>query len=252
MRSSALSKIRIVFSIIVILLLTAVFVDISHLIPEKYINLLLFLQFIPSANKFISAGDSCSNRFHYYSGTYNSDRQDILFISLSSRHSPGYFQQDRRKIQKKIQKIWLQKTHTFLRYSILAITLVVTMIWGVYFLTLLDPYSIFGRIMTYFAKPVVLLLNNLLSSYFGKFDIYTFVHAPVNGIHSCCIFYSCCISSSGRYTIINKRQAFLQYSLSCGNISRTSFQSISPAHQVRRFKMHTLRKMCNSLQIIMY
>jgi ferredoxin-type protein NapF len=53
------------------------------------------------------------------------------------------------------------------------------MIWGIYFLTLLDPYSIFGRIMTYFTKPVVLLLNNLLSWIFGNFDIYTFVNAPV-------------------------------------------------------------------------
>ena len=50
------------------------------------------------------------------------------------------------------------------------------MIWGIYLLTLLDPYSIFGRFMTYFAKPVVLLVNNFLAGILGKFDIYTLHH----------------------------------------------------------------------------
>lgn len=179
MRSSALSKIRIVFSIIVILLLTAVFVDISHLIPEKYINLLLFLQFIPSANKFISAGEAAAIGF-------------IIILVLTILTGRTYcsflcplgilqdiFSRAGGKIKKRFRRFGFRKPHTFLRYSILAITLVITMTWGVYFLTLLDPYSIFGRTMTYFAKPVVLLLNNLLSFIFGKFDIYTFVHAPV-------------------------------------------------------------------------
>ena len=47
-----------------------------------------------------------------------------------------------------------KKPHTVLKYSILAVTLVVTMVWGFYMITLLDPYSIFGRFMTFFAKPV--------------------------------------------------------------------------------------------------
>ena len=38
-------------------------------------------------------------------------------------------------------------------------------------LTLLDPYSIFGRFMTYFAKPVVILINNFLAGILDKFDI---------------------------------------------------------------------------------
>jgi ferredoxin-type protein NapF len=181
MRSSVLSKIRIVFSIIVLLLLTSIFVDIRHLIPEKYINLLLYLQFIPSANKFISAGVAAAIGFIV-----------ILVITIITGRTycsflcplgilQDIFSRIGGKIKKRFRRYGYRKPHTILRYTLLAVTLVITMTWGVYFLTLLDPYSIFGRTMTYFARPVVLLLNNLLAEIFGKFDIYTFVNAPVTG-----------------------------------------------------------------------
>ena len=63
----------------------------------------------------------------------------------------------------------------------MAITLIVTMIWGIYMITLLDPYSIFGRFMTFFAKPVVIVINNFLAGILGKFDIYTLSNIPVKG-----------------------------------------------------------------------
>ena len=55
------------------------------------------------------------------------------------------------------------------------------MIWGIYVITLIDPYSIFGRFMTFFAKPVVIVLNNLLAGILGKFDLYTISNIPVTG-----------------------------------------------------------------------
>lgn len=181
MRSSALSKIRLAFSIFVILLLTSIFVDIRHIIPEKFINISLFLQFIPSANKFISAGAAAAIGFIV-----------ILVITILTGRTycsflcplgilQDIFGRIGGKVKKRFRRYGFRKPHTILRYSILTVTLVLTMTWGVYILTLLDPYSIFGRTMTYFAKPVVLLLNNLLSQIFGKFDIYTFVHAPLTG-----------------------------------------------------------------------
>jgi ferredoxin len=53
------------------------------------------------------------------------------------------------------------------------------MLWGVFFLTILDPYSISGRFLTYFFRPLIILVNNLLAGIFGEFDLYTFVHQPV-------------------------------------------------------------------------
>ena len=188
MRSSALSKIRIAFSVIVILVFTAIFADIRHLIPEKYINLSLFLQFIPSANKFISAGIVAATGFIV-----------ILVITVLTGRTycsflcplgiiQDVFSRAGGKIKKRFRRYGFKKPHTFIRYTILAATLIITMTWGVYILTLLDPYSIFGRMMTYFARPVVQLLNNLLSLVFGKFDIYTFVNAPVTGFSAVSYF----------------------------------------------------------------
>jgi polyferredoxin len=83
------------------------------------------------------------------------------------------------RFKKRFRRYGFRKPHTVLRYSLLAITLIVTMVWGIYMITLLDPYSIFGRFMTFFAKPAIIALNNVLSGFLGRFDIYTLSHTPV-------------------------------------------------------------------------
>lgn len=85
------------------------------------------------------------------------------------------------RLKRKFRRYGFKKPFTILRYSLLAITLIVTLIWGIYIITLLDPYSVFGRFMTYFAKPAVIVINNLIAGIFEKFDIYTLINVPVNG-----------------------------------------------------------------------
>jgi ferredoxin len=48
-------------------------------------------------------------------------------------------------------------------------------------ITLLDPYSIFARFMTFFLKPVVIVINNYAAGILGKFDIFTLSNVPVKG-----------------------------------------------------------------------
>lgn len=179
MRSRALSKIRIIFSILLLILIAGLFLDIRHLIPEKYINIILYLQFIPSANKFINAGQVAAVGFvaviilTFLTGrTYCSFLCPLGVLQDISSRIGG-------KFKKRFRRFGYKKPHTFLRYSILAATLAVTIFWGIYMLNLLDPYSIFARIMTYFGRPLALGINNILSNVFGNFDIYTFVHTPV-------------------------------------------------------------------------
>jgi len=83
------------------------------------------------------------------------------------------------RIRRKFRRYGFKRPFTVLRYSILAITLIVTLIWGIYVITLLDPFSIFSRFMTFFAKPAVILLNNLLAGIFVKFDIYRLSNVPM-------------------------------------------------------------------------
>jgi ferredoxin len=78
------------------------------------------------------------------------------------------------KVKKKFRRFGYKKPYTIIRYTLLVLIIGTGIIWGIYAVTLLDPYSIFGRFMTYFGKPVVLLVNNFLAWVFGKFDAYTF------------------------------------------------------------------------------
>ena len=179
MTSSVLSKIRVSFSIIILVLFVSVFTDFRHLIPNRYINILTFLQFIPSGFKLINIGIAAGIGFIIV----------LLLTVLTGRTYCSFlcplgilqdvFSRTGGRIKKRFRRFGFKRPHTVIRYILLAITLIVTLVWGTYLLTLLDPYSIFGRFMTYFAKPLVLLINNFLSGVLGKFDLYTLVNTPV-------------------------------------------------------------------------
>lgn len=179
MTSSALSKIRIIFSLLVLILLVSVFVDFRHLIPNSYINIFTSLQFIPNSIKFLNTGIVATTGFIV-----------VLVLTLFSGRSycsflcplgilQDVFSRAGGKVKKRFRRFGFKKPHTIIRYSLLILTLAVTLLWGISLLTLLDPYSIFGRFMTYFIKPIVLVINNLLSGIIGKFDLYTLVNTPV-------------------------------------------------------------------------
>jgi len=181
MNSPLLRRIRIVFSTLVFIFFVLVFIDFKSIIPSNYINTLMFLQFIPSVIKFYDVKTLAAGGFLI-----------ILLLTLITGRTycsflcPLGIGQDLSsriggRIKKKFRRYGYKKPFTILRYSFLAVTLVVTMVWGIYMITLLDPYSIFARFMTYFAKPVVIIINNYAAALIGKFDIYTLSNIPVRG-----------------------------------------------------------------------
>jgi ferredoxin-type protein NapF len=180
MRSALLRKIRIVVSLAVLLAASLVFIDIRHLLPENWISSILFLQFVPSTVKIIGTGTLAAGAVIILVLTVLTGRTYCSFLCPL-----GIFQDILNRIgglfRKRFRRFRFLKPLSVLRYTILAVTLIFTLTWGITLVNILDPYSIFGRIMTYFTKPVIMLSNNLLASIFGKFDIYTFVNAPLNG-----------------------------------------------------------------------
>jgi polyferredoxin len=181
MRSPLLRRFRIVFSTLVLICFFLVFIDFKSLIPSNYINVLLFLQFVPSLIKFYSLETFAAGGFLV-----------ILVLTLLSGRTycsflcplgigQDLFSRIGGRFKRKFRRYGFKKPFTVLRYSLLAITLIVTLIWGIYMITLLDPYSIFGRFMTYFARPAVLVINNFLAGILGKFDIYTLSNIPLKG-----------------------------------------------------------------------
>jgi len=179
MTSSFLRKLRIVFSAVVLLCFIFVFADFRSLIPGKYINYLLYLQFIPSLLNYIDLKTMAAGGFIVI----------LLLTLLSGRTYCSFlcplgigqdlFSRIGGKVKKKFRRFGFKKPWTITRYSLLALTLGVGIIWGIYAVTLLDPYSIFGRFMTYFGKPVILLVNNFLAWILGKFDVYTLTHIEI-------------------------------------------------------------------------
>lgn len=181
MRSSVLRRIRIVFSTLVFIFFFLVLVDFKFLIPAEYINALSYLQFIPSFIKFIDLKTLAAGGFLFITIlTLITGRTYCSFLcplgigqDLNSRIGG--------RLRKKFRRYGFKKPFTVLRYTLLAFTLIVTLVWGIYMITLLDPYSIFARFMTFFAKPLIILINNFLSGILGKFDIYTLNNVPVKG-----------------------------------------------------------------------
>lgn len=180
MKSHQLRTFRILIAGLFFLSFFIVFVDFRSLIPTSYINILLYLQFIPSTLKF------------YNPGVFAPAAGFLVIIILTLISGRTYcsffcplgigqdiFSRIGGRFRKRFRRYGYRRPQAILRYTILALTLIITMIWGIYFLTLLDPFSIFGRFMTFFGRPSVIAINNFLSGILGKFDIYTLVHIPI-------------------------------------------------------------------------
>jgi len=177
MSSSVLKKIRQAIALAIFIVFCAIFFDFRHLIPEKYFDIPLWFQFIPSAIKFVTLGTVAGLGFLAV----------LLLTLLTGRTYCSFlcplgilqdlFSRVGGKFKRRFKRFGYKKPHTILRYSLLALTVLVIIFGGIYILSLLDPYSIFGRFATYFGKPVIMALNNLLSGILEKFDVYTV--APV-------------------------------------------------------------------------
>jgi len=179
MRSSALKHIRTVFAVLMLLLFAFLFIDFRGLLGEKAFSPILYLQFVPSFLKFVIAGVAASTGFiavlaltALTGRTYCSFLCPLGILQDGISRLGGLF-------KRRFRKYGYKKPYTILRYFILVVTAAILAVGGVYVLTILDPYSTFGRFMTYFAQPVVLFINNLLASILGKFDIYTIYRVDI-------------------------------------------------------------------------
>lgn len=181
MSSSLLRRFRIIFSTLVFIFFFLAFVDFKSIIPAGYFNFLTGLQFLPSLMKFFDLRTLLAGGFIV-----------VLILTVATGRTycsflcPLGISQDLNsriggRIRRKFRRYGFKKPFTILRYTILAVTLIVTMVWGIYMITLLDPYSIYARFMTFFARPVILLINNFLSAILGKFDVYTLSNVTLKG-----------------------------------------------------------------------
>jgi len=145
-----------------------VFCDIYELFSLSQVGDVVYLQFVPSLLKFIQTPSVATLGF-------------VIVIVLTfligrfycSTICPLGVIQDvvtylsRRFFSRKKMFFKSKKPLNWLRYSILVLSFVVTLMGFSFILIMIDPYSVAGRFFTYLARPLVIIVNNALAAIWG-------------------------------------------------------------------------------------
>lgn len=189
MKISRLKKIRVVVSLLFFTIITLLFVDFSGNSSGIFGNGFVAIQFIPSFIKYLAVGGIFSAGF-------------ILIIMLTvlsgrvycSTICPLGILQDifsrlsfRKKRKRKFKN---SKPHNILRYSILGVSVVTFLSGSIFGLTLLDPYSNYGRIASNIFRPLVIFSNNIIASLFEVFENYSVFPVDFKGIEPVALIFS--------------------------------------------------------------
>jgi len=173
MKVHRLKIMRVAVSLLFLIVTSLLFLDFRRIIPDGWFSVLLSLQLVPSLLKFSTLLSLSVFGFVM-----------VLLLSLlfgriyCSTICPLGILQDvtawisRKFKSRRNRRYRYARAHNILRYSILGVTLAALVFGSTWLLLLLDPYSNYGRIMTYFLKPVVVGVNNLMASVLEKKDIY--------------------------------------------------------------------------------
>ena len=175
-----LKKTRVIIGALVLLILSLVFLDIYHLIPVDLVQTALSIQLTPSFINLLKAGGLAFSGFLIISAI------SLLAGRIyCSTLCPLGLMMDaiiaiKRKIRKKRLRFKNSPNLKWLPYSVLFLTVLLVVLGNIQVLSLLDPYSNFGRILTVLFKPVVISLNNLLYDGLLTFSNYTLQPIDIN------------------------------------------------------------------------
>lgn len=177
-----LKKARVIIALVFLLFTGFFFIDLHHFFGSEWINSFLYLQFVPSFLDFLQGVGLAAAGFLF-----------ILLLTLlfgrvycSTLCPLGVFQDVISRVggrfRKKKTRYKYHRPVNWLRYVLLGLTLLVFFAGSLFLVTWLDPYSIFGRIVTNVFRPVYLGLNNLLAGALESFGIYEVYKIEWKGI----------------------------------------------------------------------
>ena len=171
MKQSRLKTIRLILAIIFLLSLSFVFLDFREILPTGVITGITFLQVIPSLFKFFTiAGLSAAGFIIILLLTAFFGR-----VYCSAICPLGIFQDIVSRIRK-----WTRKKHRYryhfpqhlLRYSFMGLMIVLFIAGSMIGISMLDPYSIFGRMVSDLFQPVYIWCNNRIAGLMESMRIY--------------------------------------------------------------------------------
>ena len=170
---------RVVLSVIFFSLITFFFLDFSNTLSNRF-HILAHLQFIPAVILSMST---------WVGGAFISAYVVIMLVLLaltllfgriycSSLCPMGVFQDIVAWFSKRFKR---KKRYTFspqknvLRWTVVVVSAVTFIAGFPLILSLVEPYSAFGRMIANVVSPVYIWGNNVLASIFISFDNYTFI-----------------------------------------------------------------------------
>ncbi len=173
MNQTWLKKIRVVVALVFLALTTLLFVDFERL-GESYAPAVLYLQFVPSLLNFTQTLALAATGFivvlvvtllfgRVYCSTVCplGTLQDIVIRMADKVRKP-------RKV-----KFKPQKSYSWLRYGVLALTVGLFLSGSVLALSLLDPFSNFGRIAADLLRPLYVAAHNGYGQLLESFGAYS-------------------------------------------------------------------------------
>ncbi|WP_439181938.1 4Fe-4S dicluster domain-containing protein [Carboxylicivirga taeanensis] len=173
MNYKRLKRTRVILSLLFFILTTSLFLDIYEKYANETVQEILYLQFIPSFLKFLNsfaigtigfliiiALTAFIGRFYCSSICPLGILQDLIAWLAKKRSNKTFFYKKKQG-------------YPILRYALLIITALTLAFSFSALITILDPYSNFGRIITYLVRPVVVVVNNGLSMLLHKVEIYS-------------------------------------------------------------------------------
>jgi len=166
-----LKRARVLISIIFFILTSIIFLNINEWLTSKYSEIINYLQFVPSLIKFLSIAGFSALGFIF-----------IIIITFiwgrvyCSTICPLGTLQDivsyvSRKYSKKKNHFYL-KSYSLIRYCILSLTLIFVLSGSVFLLNLLDPFSIFGKIVSNIFRPLLLNLYNFITGILESINLF--------------------------------------------------------------------------------
>ena len=192
MNLAFLRKIRIVVSLIFFAAALFLFIDIFNIIPQNYFKPLLYFQFVPSFLSFIKYSTLASAGFLF-----------IILITFifgrvycSSICPMGtlidFF--NRLKERKRVkEKFDFTQPYNLIRYTILALVILLFVLGSNFGLIFFDPYSNFGKITNSIFKPIFIVLNNNLNFLFEKIGLYWLQPIDYSGVQITALFVAAVI-----------------------------------------------------------
>ena len=180
MKLAFLKKIRVILSLLFLLSISFLFIDFRSLIPPKYFDSFLYLQFIPSLIDSLNGLTFTTAGFIFILILTFLLGRVYCSIICPLGTLQDIFSNIYRRFRKK-KYYHLLKSYSWIKYSLLTLVILIFFSGSLIGIYLLDPFSNFGRIISAFVKPLIMTLNNAAAFSFENFGIYFLYPFDVKG-----------------------------------------------------------------------